>query len=361
MTETTVQLPTNRSPTRVGQATVVEQSRAIAEVQAAVIVAQQNPRQTQYALQSMRDACANPRLASKAFFAFPRGGERVAGASIHLARELARIWGNITYGVAEMVRDDDHGQSEMQAYAWDLETNTRVGTGFIVPHKRDTKKGVKALTDMRDIYENNANNGARRVRENIFAVLPTWLTDEAQEICAKTNEDGGGLPLPQRTANSLTHWAAANVTEKQLEDRLGRSSSRWTGQDLAQLATLYASLQRGEVRREDEFPTTNAVTAADIRGPEPVPAEPAGDPEKDRRRLFAILGELGVKEREDRLAVYSAIVGRPVASTDELDPTEVQGVADTLDGVTRYDAEHRVEEVGGLIVEGKKIRSGGQS
>jgi hypothetical protein len=312
-----IQLPSERRPARIGQATAVEQSRAIAEVQAAVIVAQQNPRDTQYALQSMRDSCVNPRLAARAFFAFPRGGERVAGPSIHLARELARIWGNISYGVSEMLRDDDHGQSEMQAYAWDLETNARVATGFIVPHKRDTKRGVKTLTDMRDIYENNANNGARRV----------------------------------------------GITDKQLEERLEKPSSRWTGQDIAQLGTLYTSLQRGEVNRDTEFPAQTGVTAAEIRRERPAAsaqAEPAE--QRDRRtaerHLFAVLGELGVTDRGDRLAVYSALKATPVATTNDLDPADLESIVAALEPIKALPAEDRQAEIAGLIVDGKKLTGG---
>jgi hypothetical protein len=370
-----------RGPARVGQATAVEQSRAIAEVQASVLVAMQYPRDVQAAGRTMRDSCSNPRLAAAAFFAFPRGGERVAGPSVHLARELARTWGNLSHGVAEMVRDDEHGQSEMQAYAWDLETNTRVATTFIVPHKRDTKKGVKDLTDMRDIYENNANNGARRVRECIFAVLPRWFTDEAQELCAKTNEGGGGVPLPQRIAKAIEAYGALGISEEQLADRLGRATSRWTGQDLAQLVTLHGSLQRGEVSRDVEFPQATAVTA-DQLGPAPIPPPgqpatfPAGttpaqapasrDRDVAQRHMFALLGDLAVKDRDDRLAIYSALSSRPVGTTDELTGDEIELIVNHLDGVKRKAeatedkaeaAQDQQAEVGGLVAEGKQIRA----
>ena len=91
-----------------------------------------------------------------------------------------------------MRRDDEYGQSEMLALAWDVQTNTRSSNTFIVPHRRDTRNGPKALTDQRDIYENNANNAARRLREAIFAVLPTWFVEEAKDICNQTLNDGGG-------------------------------------------------------------------------------------------------------------------------------------------------------------------------
>jgi hypothetical protein len=169
------------SVSRTGQATAIEQSRAAAEVYASVLAAKQCPRDEQYAIRSMQQACQMTELAERAFFRFSRGGSQVTGATVHLARELARCWGNVDYGVSELRRDDDDGESEMKAYAWDLETNSRSSHTFIVKHVRDKRGGPERLTDMRDIYENNANNGARRVREAIFAVLPLWLNEQAQE------------------------------------------------------------------------------------------------------------------------------------------------------------------------------------
>jgi hypothetical protein len=260
---------------RIGQATAVEQARAVAEVQAAIVVAQQCPRDTQEARRQMIDSCKQQALAERAFFRYSRAGSTITGPSIHLARELARCWGNIQYGIAELRRDDEHGQSEMQAFAWDVQTNSRSSNTFIVPHKRDTKKGAVALVDMRDIYENNANNGARRVREAIFAVLPPWLTEEAKSLCTETLRAGGGVPLPQRIGNAIDKFAGIGVKVEQLETRLSRPKARWDDHDVAQLVIIFTSLQRGEITREEEFPTTR-VTAEEIRGVKTpqAPAEP---------------------------------------------------------------------------------------
>ena len=77
----------------VSQATSIEQSRAIAQVQAMMIAAKQYPRDEGRARARMQDACGLMSLAERAFYRYPRGGEQVEGPSIHLARELARCWG----------------------------------------------------------------------------------------------------------------------------------------------------------------------------------------------------------------------------------------------------------------------------
>lgn len=257
--------PALPSDHRIGQGTAVEQSRAAAEVQAAVVVAQQCPRDVQGAMRQMRESCAQKGLAERAFFRYSRGGNSITGASVHLARELARCWGNIQYGLVEMRRDDTYGQSEMQAFAWDVQTNSRNSSTFVVPHKRDTKDGTKQLTEMRDVYENNANNGARRVREAIFAILPPWFVEEAQELCRTTLQKGGGdKPLERRIADAIGAFADRfGVTTDQLETKLARKSTSWTIHDLTTLLVIHKSLERGEITVDEEFPKPR-VTAEEI-------------------------------------------------------------------------------------------------
>jgi hypothetical protein len=251
-------------PTRVGQATAVEQSRAVAEVQAAVVVAQQCPRDMQVALQQMQDACAQQYLAERAFFRYNRGGSAVNGPSVHLARELARCWGNVQYGISELKRDTAAGESEMLAFAWDVQTNTRSSNTFIVAHVRDTKKGPTRLEDQRDIYENNANMGARRLREAIFSVLPPWFVDEAKQRCKDTVENGGGVPLPKRIESIVARFAEFGISQDKLEVKVGRASSAWTAHDVAQLVVIGRSISTGEVSADDEFPQ-DSVTGEAIR------------------------------------------------------------------------------------------------
>ena len=262
---------------RLGQATAVEQSRAIAQVQAAAVMARQFPRSTQAAISEMRDACGRTELAKRAFFKFPRGGESVTGASVYLARELARIWGNIDYGLNELRRDDMHGQSEMQAYAWDLQTNARSTRTFVIEHARDTKQGRKQLTELRDISDNNNNFGARAVREMIFATLPQWFTDMAQEVCRETLKNGGGVPLPTRVANALAAYKRARITPSQLATRVGTEPDAWTHEDVTDLEILYRSLQNREITRDEAFPETEStVTAEELAAaPKPATKQPA--------------------------------------------------------------------------------------
>jgi hypothetical protein len=193
-------------------------------------------------------------VAENAFFKFPRGGQSVSGETIHLARELARCWGNIDYKIAELSRDDEGGSSEMMAIAWDLETNARSSLIFQVPHLRDKRGGPERLTDVRDIYENNANMGARRLRECIFAVLPKYLVQSASDECRATLERGNSeVPLPKRIADALTAFAKIGIDKTRIEAKLG-PTGKFTTVDLANLQISYNSIRRNEISAEEEFP-----------------------------------------------------------------------------------------------------------
>lgn len=247
-----------------GQGTMVEQARAIAEVRAAVMIAMERPRNRAAAIAEMREVCTIPALADRAFFRVDRGSQKVNGASIHLARELARCWGNVAYGVKELVRDDVKGQSELLAFAWDLQTNARSEINFIVPHTRFTRsKGNVQLTQTQEIYENNASFAGRRLREAIFAVLPVWFKEEAEAICHATLSKGAGdKPLVQRIADTKAAFEAIGVTAAQLEKKRGRKLDEFLGDDLAALRVIFVSIKRGEVTVADEFPTDDAAPPA---------------------------------------------------------------------------------------------------
>lgn len=256
---------------QVNQTTAVEQARAIAEVQAAVTVAQQIPRDMDRALNEMRDSCGRMAVATRAFYSVPNRG---SGPSVHLARELARIWGNIDYGVRELRRDDVAGESEIQAFAWDQQTNVRSSRTFVVPHARMKGKDRQKLTDLGDIYLSNQNIGARAVRECVFTVLPTWLVEEAEDRCRATLEGGEGKSLETRVADMVKAFDGIGVTLVQLEEKIGRKRGSWTAADVAQMGVTYRSIQSSDTTRDEEFPQVR-VTAAEIRKPAPTEVEPA--------------------------------------------------------------------------------------
>ena len=62
---------------------------------------------------------------------------------------LAQNWGNMQFGIREI--EQRAGESTVQAFAWDVETNVRREVTFQVPHVRDTPTGTHWFAEGRDL------------------------------------------------------------------------------------------------------------------------------------------------------------------------------------------------------------------
>ena len=229
----------------------IESSRAIAEAQGKLLIAKRFPRNQVEAYQNAMNACKRPSLAEKAIYSYPKGGQTVSGPSIRLAEELARCWGNIDFGIKELSQKD--GESEMQAYCWDTETNTISSQTFVVPHVIDTRTGQKKLTTTRDIYENNANMAGRRLRARILAVLPPDLVEDAVRECRKTLAGKNDQPIEDRIKKMVMAFQKFGVKPETIEKRLGRPIDTMTTDDVSEFVGIFNSLKDGNSSVQDWF------------------------------------------------------------------------------------------------------------
>lgn len=230
---------------------VAESHRQEAEIQAAMVVAKRFPRDRVAAVDRILQACCRPGLADAAVYAYPRGKEVVTGPSIRLAEALAQDWGNMQFGIREL--SQTKGESIVEAFAWDLETNTRQTKVFAVPHIRHTRAGAYALTDPRDIYEMVANQGARRLRACILGVIPGDVIDAAVRQCEITQENAEGVPAEQ-VAKLEAAFAALGVSRRQMETSLGHRLDSVVGAEVVRLRRQYISIRDGMAKPEDFFP-----------------------------------------------------------------------------------------------------------
>lgn len=230
----------------------IEQGRAVQEVQAAVIMARRFPRDIEVSRSRIKAACKRKALAESAMYEYPRGGVKVTGPSIRLAEVCAQAWGNIDFGIRELSQYG--GASEVEAFCWDLETNTRQTKTFKVPHKRYTKSGSYDLTDPRDIYETVANQGARRLRACILGVIPGDVVDEAVAECDRTLKNTDQRPTSDVILSMIDQFKGFNVSVKMLEDKIGHKlNESTTRSELVKLGKIYNSLKDGMSKPEDWF------------------------------------------------------------------------------------------------------------
>jgi hypothetical protein len=228
----------------------VEQSRATQEVQAAYVIAKKFPRDENQAFTNIMKSCERPFLAEQAMYAFPRGKTVVTGPSIRLGEVLAQHWGNIDVGIREI--SQSNGISVAEAYAVDLQTNFRCVKIFHVPHERHTKTGKQKLTDPRDIYELVANQGSRRMRACILAIIPGDITEAAIEKCKHTLTNGKE-PITDRIRKMVTALDELGIKIEHIEKRLGHKLDAIIEAELITLRGIYKAIKDGMAKREDFF------------------------------------------------------------------------------------------------------------
>jgi hypothetical protein len=230
-------------------------NRAVAEIQAQVILAKRFPRDPKESVDRILRDCGRATLAEKATYTFKRGGTLVTGPSIRLAECVQRGWGNLIAGVKTVERTSR--ESLMIAYAWDIETNAYYSTEFWVAHTRDTKGGKKDLVEERDIYEMEANQAARRVRTCILKLVPGDVVDAAVEQCARTLAAKIG-DIAKARAAMLETFKALGVTKEMIEKRLGHRIESIEPGEIVTMRGIFNSLRDKMATIEDYFEVPKA-------------------------------------------------------------------------------------------------------
>ena len=243
-----------------------DSQRAIAEVQAALVIAKQFPRNPIEAYDRVMNACQRPGLAQSAVYSYARGGTSVTGPSIRLAEMLAQNWGNIQYGIREL--SSENGESTVEAFAWDVETNTRQTKVFQVPHIRYTRQGTKKLTDPRDIYELVANNGARRLRACILGVIPGDVVDAAVDQCENTIHASADTS-PEGVQKLIKAFEQFGVSKDDIEGFIQRRVDAITPANVVSLRKIFTSLRDGMSSAKDWFKGAKTVEVAAVEAPKP--------------------------------------------------------------------------------------------
>lgn len=229
---------------------VAQESKAVAEIQAAYVIAKRFPRNEHQSYMAIIDSCKRPSLCEQAMYAYPRGGTLIEGPSIRLAEVLAQKWRNCKIGVEVLSQNKD--KTEARAYAIDMENNYTVDVCFTVEHKRTTKKGVQKLTDERDIREMISNIGSRHLRGCILRIIPGDVLEDAVAQVRKTLESSD-VPIKEQIKKMVAAFDELGVKVEHLEKRLGHNLDATIPAEIVTLKGIYKSIKDGMASREQFF------------------------------------------------------------------------------------------------------------
>lgn len=225
-------------------AVTIEAQRAITEAQSKIQLAKMFPRNETEAFNKLIFSCSHPGFAEEAFYSLPRGSQKISGPSIRLAEEIARLYGNFTYGHRELSRSN--GKSEVEVFAWDVENNNYTSRQITVVHVQDTKNGSYALHSQADIDTRIANIASKQLRGRILSLIPKWMLSEAVAKCRETLAGGQDkAQREQRIEGLIARFASKNVNKAALEKYLGHPLKLITDDEMADLFGVYTAIKEG--------------------------------------------------------------------------------------------------------------------
>ena len=227
------------------------QATAQREIEAAVLLARRFPRNEAVCFSRLQGSAKRLSFAEDAAYSFPRGGSQVTGPSVNLAREAARIWGNIRFGL-DIMRDDEDSRL-IRAWAWDLESNTKIAADDDFKKLIFRKKGGWIKPDERDLRELTNRRGAICLRNCLLQLLPRDMIEDALSACRATVRSGGGLSRQDLVKRVVTAFSGIGVGVRMLETYLGHSLDEASDEEVAKLRGIYKSVADGQAKREEFF------------------------------------------------------------------------------------------------------------
>lgn len=241
-------------------------AREQTEIQSQIIVAKKFARKEEDCFRRVMCSMTRPAMAEAATYQFPRGDTTIQGPSVDLAREIARCWGNLRYGLrlVEVRKDEAQGCDvvKIRGYAHDMETNTYVEAEDefrALIQRKDKASGQTrwVAPDERDFRELVNRRGAICVRNALLQVLPPDVVDEALRLGAETLKKAAAGELEQNHADAVRRLTVAydrlGVTVTMLEQRLGHDLAVVNADELAELRQIWKALSDGQARRDEFF------------------------------------------------------------------------------------------------------------
>lgn len=193
-------------------------------------------------------------------YSVPRAGKSISGPSVHLAKIIIQVWGNMRTEAKVVDRDENHVTS--QAIAFDLESNVAMKVEVKRSIRQNeyvngqkTGKTVRMSEDMIVVTGNAANSIA--LRNAIFAVVPKAVTDKVYRAALETIT--GDISdetkfLKKRKAIFDGFIQSYGVSEAQVLGMVGKASiANITQDDMVTLIGVGRALKDGDTTVEDAF------------------------------------------------------------------------------------------------------------
>lgn len=236
---------------------VSEQARTRGSIEAALTVAAARPRNEQQAIARLMTSCQRVRLAESAVYTYSKGGTDITGPSITLVVQVALAWGNLDWGYRELSRG--RGESTVEAYAWDQQSNAKYTRQFVVPHRIRVGGRQRQLRED-ELADWIANQAQRRVRTCLENVIPRDVIDEAVDECARTLKSNIELDQSKILA-MVSNFAEMGISREQIAAKIQRSVDAIQPAQYLAMRRIYIAIRDGLQTADQAFPAVIAEEA----------------------------------------------------------------------------------------------------
>jgi hypothetical protein len=228
---------------------VYEQDKAAIDVQ--ISTAKAYPRNITRATQNaLAIVTMDVDTAKTCTYSVPRGGKAITGPSVHLAKILAQVWGNMR--VEAKVVSIDASQVTSEAVCFDLENNLAI--------KTQVKRSIVGRTgryseDMITVTGNAANSIA--LRNAVLSVVPRAIVDKIynaakQTITGDVSDKTKLIAKRKQVVDALKD--TYNVTEKEILSAIGKAAlDHITPDDLVVLIGIGTAIKDGDTTVDQAF------------------------------------------------------------------------------------------------------------
>lgn len=187
-------------------------------------------------------------------YSVPRGGKAITGESVHLAKILSQVWGNLR--VEAKVVGIDSKQVTSEAVCFDLENNLAIKAQ--VKRSIMTKNG-RMSDDMITVTGNAAN--AIALRNAILSVIPKAIVTKVYTAAKNTitGDVGDKEKLIARRKQVFDGFKDSyGLTEKQVLASVGKAAiDHITADDLVVLIGIGQAIKDGDTTVDEAFLAKN--------------------------------------------------------------------------------------------------------
>jgi hypothetical protein len=276
---------------------VYQQDRAAIDVQ--ISTAKAYPRNLK---RSVENAIAivtmDKETAATCTYSVPRGGKPITGPSVHLAKIIAQVWGNLR--IEAKVVGTDATQVTCQSVAFDLENNLAIK----VEVKRSIVGKQGRYSEDMIVVAGNAGNSIA-LRNAVLSVIPRAVVDKVykaaiQTITGDVSDKNKLIAKRKKVVDALKESYA--ISEIEILSAVGKASLDHIGPDeIVVLIGIGTAIKEGDTTVDQAFRSSKR----------PAPVNTA---EKEKERIT-----LMIKDAKDLTELENLMSQNLVLSPDQVE------------------------------------------